>query len=84
MATTRQSREVKKYLAARRAQFSLKQTFDRIDWNEDVLNPELEALLAGRVHAELEENNSAEAQSVIDIHVNLPDETHHSGDAPAA
>lgn len=75
MASTRQSREVKKYLAARRAQFRLKQTFDRIDWDEDVLFPELEAILSGKVHAELEADNSVEAQSVIDIHVNLPDET---------
>lgn len=48
MSISRDSREVKKLKAWRRAQFSLKQRFERIDFEEDVLIPEVEALLAGR------------------------------------
>jgi hypothetical protein len=49
----RDSREVKKWKAARRAQFRLKQTFDRIDWEEDVLGPEVNALMSGDARAEI-------------------------------
>lgn len=48
MSLSRDSREVRKLKAIRRAQFALKQRFDRIDWEEDQLLPEVEALLAGR------------------------------------
>lgn len=34
--------------ALRRTQFRLKQTFERIDFEEDVLLPEIEALKAGK------------------------------------
>lgn len=44
----RDSRAVRKLKAVRRAQFALKQRLDRIDFEEDVLLPEVEALLAGR------------------------------------
>jgi hypothetical protein len=71
--STRQSREHKKWLAARRAQFRLQQTFDYIDFVEDVLGPESEALLAGRVSLEIEAASDAAAQSIIKIDVN--DET---------
>jgi len=69
----RQSREHKKWLAARRAQFNLTQTFDRIDWVEDVLNPESEALLSGKVSLEIEAHNQDAASSIITVTVN--DET---------
>jgi hypothetical protein len=71
--STRQSREHKKWLAARRAQFALKQTFERIDFIEDILNPEEESLLSGRVRLEIESSADAAAQSIIHITVN--DET---------
>lgn len=71
--STRQSREHKKWLAARRAQFALKQSLDRIDFIEDVLGPESEALLSGRVRLEIEANSDAAAQSIITVTVN--DET---------
>jgi len=67
--STRQSREHKKWLAARRAQFRLKQQFDYIDFVEDVLGPESEALLAGKVHLEIEAASDAAAQSVIKVTV---------------
>lgn len=67
--STRQSREHKKWLAARRAQFRLKQTFDYIDFVEDVLNPESEALLAGKVRLEIESGNDEASKSVIHVTV---------------
>ena len=76
--TVRQSREVKKWLAARRAQFSLKQKFDRIDWEEDVLYPEVEAMLSAKVRLEIEEDSTDAAKSII--HVTVEDETGSSGD----
>ena len=45
---SRDSRQERKLKALRRAQFRLKQNFDRIDWEEDVLLPEIEALKAGK------------------------------------
>lgn len=71
--STRQSREHKKWLAARRAQFNLKQQFDRIDFYEDVLLPESEALLSGRVRLEIEEASKDAAESIIKVHVEAPD-----------
>lgn len=71
--STRQGREHKKWLAARRAQFRLAQRFDYIDWVEDTLNPESEALLSGRVTLEIEPANEDAAQSII--HVTVNDET---------
>lgn len=44
----RDSRAVRKLKAIRRAQLTLKQRLERIDWEEDDLLPEVEALLAGR------------------------------------
>jgi hypothetical protein len=67
--STRQSRELKKWLAARRAQFKLEQTFDYIDFVEDVLNPEAEALLSGKVKLEIEQKSGAAAQSIIHVTV---------------
>lgn len=67
--STRQSREHKKWLVARRAQFRLRQQFDYIDFVEDVLNPESEALLAGKVRLEIEAGNDDAAKSVIQVSV---------------
>lgn len=74
--STRQSREHKKWLVARRAQYRLKQQFDYIDFVEDVLNPESEALLRGDVKLEIESTSDAAAKSIIDIRV--------LGDAPSS
>ena len=72
--STRQSRELKKWLASRRAQFRLKQQFDRIDFEEDVLLPETEALLSGKVRLEIEADPTDAAKSIIQIHVQDEDE----------
>lgn len=48
MSIARDSRAEKKLKAFRRAQFSLKQRLERIDFEEDVLYPEIEALKAGK------------------------------------
>lgn len=42
------TREQKKWAVARRAQLALKHAFERIDWTEDVIKPELEDLAAGK------------------------------------
>lgn len=43
------SREQKKWAAARRAQFALDTALRRIDYMEDVVKPELEAIAAGEL-----------------------------------
>ena len=48
MSLSRDSRQERKLKAVRRAQFRLKQNLDRIDWEEDVLLPEIEALKSGK------------------------------------
>jgi hypothetical protein len=45
---SRDSRQERKLKAIRMAQFRLKQRLEAIDWIEDVLQPEIEALKAGR------------------------------------
>ena len=77
--STRQSREHKKWLAARRAQFRLSQQFAYIDFVEDVLNPESEALLSGKVRLEIEDSPAEAAESIIRIHVEGEDDAADSG-----
>ncbi len=48
MSLSRDSRQERKLKALRRAQFRLRQNMERIDWEEDVLLPEIEALKSGR------------------------------------
>ena len=48
MSLSRDSRQERKLKAFRRAQFRLKQAIERIDWEEDALLPEIEALKGGR------------------------------------
>jgi len=48
MSLSRDSRQERKLKALRRAQFRLKQRFESIDWEEDVLTPEVLALKAGK------------------------------------
>jgi hypothetical protein len=79
MPLSRDSRTEKKLKALRRAQFRLKQTLDYIDWCEDTLYPEIEALKAGRPVLGLE------AGAMFDIQVDHADPTlrHEAADAPA-
>jgi hypothetical protein len=48
VSLSRDSRQEKKLKALLRAQFSLKQRFERIDWEEETLYPEVEALKSGK------------------------------------
>ena len=48
MSLSRDSRQERKLKAFRRAQFRLRQALERIDWEEEVLLPEIEALKGGR------------------------------------
>ena len=48
MSLSRDSRQERKLKAFRLAQFRLKQRFEMIDWLEDVLQPEVEALKSGK------------------------------------
>ena len=48
MSLSRDSRQERKLKALRRAQFRLKQSLERIDWEEDTLLPEIEALKSGK------------------------------------
>lgn len=63
MALSRDSRTEKKLKALRRAEFRLKQQFEYIDWTEEVLYPEIEALKSGRPVLGLE------AGAVFDLQV---------------
>ena len=54
MGLARDTREVKKAKAFMRAQFSLRQRFERIDYEEDVVIPTVNEIVAGRKHFELE------------------------------
>src|SRR5215475_6621940 len=53
MALSRDSRSERKWKAYRRAEFRLKQTFERIDFEEDELGPEIELLKSGKAIAHL-------------------------------
>jgi len=48
MSLSRDSRQERKLKAVRRAQYRLGEAIRRIDWEEDVLLPELEALKSGK------------------------------------
>lgn len=48
MSLSRDSRQERKLKALRWAQFRLKQRLEQIDWQEDILQPEIEALKSGK------------------------------------
>ena len=75
MSLSRDSRQERKWKAFRRAEFQLKQRIQRIDWEEDVLIPEIEALKAGKSVLGLP------AGSAFDIQVEdaSPDQTDATG-----
>ncbi len=64
MPLSRDSRSEKKLKALRRAEFKLKQQFDYIDWTEDFLLPELEALKSGKAVLGLPEGVAFEIEIV--------------------
>lgn len=57
----RESRNEKRLKAIRRAQFSLQQRLERIDWEEDILFPEVEEF---KSKAQLPE---APAEVIVDV-----------------
>jgi len=65
--STRQSRELKKLLAALRAQKRLEQQFDYIDFVEDILIPAQEQLLSGEARLQIEKTSKDAARSVIKV-----------------
>lgn len=58
MSLSRDSRQERKLKALLRAQFRLKQNFQRIDWEEDVLLPEVEKLKSGKSVLGIEEGKA--------------------------
>lgn len=62
MSLSRDSRQERKLKALFRAQFGLKQKLERIDWEEDVLLPEVNALKAGKSVLGLPENVAFDIQ----------------------
>ena len=72
MSLSRDSRQERKLKALRRAQFALKQRFELIDWQEDVLLPEIEAMKAGKSVLGLE------AGSAFDIQIDHEDPDPHT------
>lgn len=66
MALSRDSRQERKLKAIRRAEFRLKQSLERIDFEEDVLLPEIEALKSGKSVLGLPEGVTFDIQVVTD------------------
>lgn len=65
----RQSKELKKWLAAKRAQFKLEQTMDYIDFVEDELVPAVEAVKNGASIKTAKKTNAALAAQAIQVEV---------------
>ena len=78
MPLSRDSRTEKKLKSLRRAEFRLKQRFEYIDWEEDVLYPEIDALKSGRPILGLEAGAVFDLQ-VADAHTSLSDITNSPG-----
>jgi hypothetical protein len=72
MSLSRDSRQERKLKAVRRAQFRLKQSIERIDWEEDFLLPEVEALKAGKSVLGLEAGSAFDIQIESDKAVKSP------------
>lgn len=77
MPLSRDSLSERQLKAIRRAQFRLRQTLDRLQWEEDILYPEIEALKAGRPVLGL---NAATAFELVIDHADS-DSTETSPDA---
>jgi len=67
MSLSRDSRAERKLKAIRRAQFRLRQAMDRIDWEEDTLQPEIEALKSGRSVLGLPEGSAFDIEIVHEV-----------------
>ncbi len=67
---SRQPRELKKWLTAKRAQKKLEQQLDYIDFVEDELVPAIEAVAAG-TKVKIEKTNAAVAASAISAKIEV-------------
>jgi hypothetical protein len=76
MSLSRDSRQERKLKAFRRAEFQLKQRLERIDWEEDVLIPEIQALKSDASVLGLP------AGSSFDITIENVDQNHSTPAAP--
>lgn len=63
MSLSRDSRQIRKYKFILRKRLRIRQGLERIDYEEDVVIPQIEAMLAGKATAELPEN------AVFDIEI---------------
>lgn len=80
MSLSRDSRQEKKLKAFRRAQFRLKQRLESIDWEEDFLQPEIEALKSGKPVLGLPEGAAFDIQIEDEVHTQSPaDDTDSDG-----
>ena len=75
MSLSRDSRQEQKLKAVRLAQFRLKQRLEMIDWREDVLLPEVEALKSGKSVLGLPDGMAFDI--VIDADPHSPPTTNH-------
>lgn len=76
MPLSRDSLQERQLKAIRRAQFRLRQTLDRLEWEEAVLFPEIERLKAGKAVLGLQDGMAFE--------VVVEDANHHSSGAGPA
>lgn len=99
MSLSRDTKAERKWKAARRKEFQLQQEFRRIDFEEDVLLPELMDIKAGRKVVALPENVEFDI-TVVDLQAlkrvndatatvsarggDDPDDTERTADVPAA
>jgi hypothetical protein len=73
MSLSRDSKQERIWKAVRRAQFSLQQRIERIEWEESELIPEIAAIKAGKATAMLPEGAAIEI--VIDRANHRPNES---------
>lgn len=64
MPLSRDSRQERKWKLWRRTQFRFKQGLERIDFEEDILGPEIEAMKAGKAVAGLPANAAFDIEIV--------------------
>jgi hypothetical protein len=69
---SRDSRQEQKLKAIRRAQFRLRQRLEAIDWENDILGPEIEALKSGKSVLGLPAGSAFDIQIVDDANTDPP------------
>lgn len=73
MPLSRDSRAERKWKLWRRTEFRFKQGLERIDFEEDVLGPEIEAIKAGKAVAGLPENAAFDIEIVHEVPAASPE-----------